>query len=140
MTFKIFLTLFILGCGRSSLRMGLFSSYEGQGPLSGCGMQASRCGAFSSRGAEALVLWAAVASACGLSIWGSRALEHRLAGCGAQAYLLCGMRDLPGSGIEPVSSALAGRFFTTEPPRKPEGAFHPRFPLVPGGQNYCPMV
>ena len=26
--------------------------------------------------------------------------------------------DLPGSGIEPVSHALAGRFFTTEPPRK----------------------
>ena len=27
--------------------------------------------------------------------------------------------DLPSPGIEPVSSALAGRFFTTEPPRKP---------------------
>ena len=30
-----------------------------------------------------------------------------------------GMWDLPGSGIEPVSPALAGRFFTTEPPGKP---------------------
>ena len=29
------------------------------------------------------------------------------------------MWDLPGSVIEPVSSALAGRFFTTEPPGKP---------------------
>ena len=29
------------------------------------------------------------------------------------------MWDLPGSGIEPVSSALAGRFFTAEPPEKP---------------------
>ena len=28
--------------------------------------------------------------------------------------------DLPEPGIEPVSPALAGRFFTTEPPRKPK--------------------
>ena len=27
--------------------------------------------------------------------------------------------DLPDSGIEPASPALAGGFFTTEPPRKP---------------------
>ena len=31
----------------------------------------------------------------------------------------CGMWDLPGPGTEPVSPALAGRFLTTEPPRKP---------------------
>ena len=30
--------------------------------------------------------------------------------------LSCSTWDLPGSGIEPVSVALAGRFFTTEPP------------------------
>ena len=29
--------------------------------------------------------------------------------------------DLPDSGIEPGSPALAGRFFTTEPPGKPTG-------------------
>ena len=29
------------------------------------------------------------------------------------------MRELPGSGIEPASPALAGGFFTTEPPAKP---------------------
>ena len=28
------------------------------------------------------------------------------------------MRDLPGSGIEPMSPALAGKFFTTVPPGK----------------------
>ena len=28
-------------------------------------------------------------------------------------------RDLPDPGIEPVSPALAGGFFTTEPPGKP---------------------
>jgi len=27
--------------------------------------------------------------------------------------------DLPNTGIEPVSPALAGRLFTAEPPRKP---------------------
>ena len=27
--------------------------------------------------------------------------------------------DLPGLGIEPVSRALAGRFFTSKPPEKP---------------------
>ena len=29
-----------------------------------------------------------------------------------------GMWDLPGPGIKPVSPALAGGFFTTEPPGK----------------------
>ena len=29
------------------------------------------------------------------------------------------MGNLPGSGIEPMSPALAGGFFTTEPPGKP---------------------
>ena len=28
------------------------------------------------------------------------------------------MWDLPGPGVKPVSSALAGRFFTNEPPGK----------------------
>ena len=30
---------------------------------------------------------------------------------------------LPDPGIEPASPALAGGFFTTEPPRKPRGCF-----------------
>ena len=33
------------------------------------------------------------------------------------------MWDLPGSGIEPVSPALAGGFFATEPPGKPSQSF-----------------
>ena len=34
-------------------------------------------------------------------------------------------RDLPDPGIKPLSSALAGRFFTTEPPMKPwEFSYH----------------
>ena len=46
--------------------------------------------------------------ACELSSFGSVALEHKLSNGGAQAWLLHGMWDLPGSGIEPVSPALAG--------------------------------
>ena len=33
--------------------------------------------------------------------------------------------DLPDPGIEPVSSALAGGFFTTEPPGKPSHSLSP---------------
>ena len=46
----------------------------------------------------------------------SLVVEHGLSSCGTWAQSLRGMWDLPGSGIEPVSPALAGRFFTTEPP------------------------
>ena len=38
---------------------------------------------------------------------------------GAQAWLLCGMWDSPRSGVKSMSTALAGRFFTTDPSRKP---------------------
>ena len=80
----------------------------------------------------------AVASlVAGHRLWGSRAsallacgpvlqlpgLEHSLSSCGARAWLLRGVWDLPGSGIKPVSPTLAGRFFTTEPPGKPEALF-----------------
>ena len=33
--------------------------------------------------------------------------------------MLCGMWDLPGPGLKPVSPALAGRFLTTVPSGKP---------------------
>ena len=55
----------------------------------------------------------------GLSRCSSWALEHRLSSCAARAWLLCVMWDFPGPGIEPVSLALEGRVFTTEPPGKP---------------------
>ena len=44
---------------------------------------------------------------------GAWALENRL----------CGTWDLPRSGVKPVSNALAGGFFTAEPPRKPSMLF-----------------
>ena len=59
-----------------------------------------------------------------LTIAASLVVEHRLqtrrlSSCGARAQLLRGMWDLPRPGLEPVSSALAGRFSTTAPPGKP---------------------
>ena len=75
-------------------------------------VQASRCSGFFC--CEAWALGRAGFSSCS-----SLALEYRLGDCGAWAQLLCSLWDLPGSGIEPVSSALAGGFFTTEPPGKP---------------------
>ena len=38
---------------------------------------------------------------------------------GTQAWLFCCMWSCPRPGIEPGSPALAGGFFTPEPPRKP---------------------
>ena len=46
-------------------------------------------------------------------------LTRRLSSCGARALLLCGMCDLPGAGIEPMSPALAGGFLTTGSPGEP---------------------
>ena len=54
----------------------------------------------------------------GFSSGRSWALEHGLTGCGAQALLLRSLWNLAITGFEPVSPALAGRFFTTEPPGK----------------------
>ena len=34
--------------------------------------------------------------------------------------LFTSLEDLPSPGIEPASPALAGGFFTTEPPREPD--------------------
>ena len=55
----------------------------------------------------------------GFSSCGSRAPEHRLKSCRAQVQFLQVMQDLPRSGTEAVSPALAGGFFITEPPGKP---------------------
>ena len=62
---------------------------------------------------------------CGpLTIAASLVAEHRLqtrrlSSCGSRAQLPCSMWDLPRPGLEPMSPALAGRFSTTAPPRKP---------------------
>ena len=104
--------MFIFGCVGSSLLLGLFSSYSEQGLLTSCSAQASDCNGFPCGRAQAV-------GRVGYGSCGSQALEHRLNSCGAQAYLVRGMWDLPGSGIKPMSPASAGGFFTTEPPGKP---------------------
>ena len=54
-----------------------------------------------------------------LTVAEHRLQTHRLSSCGSQAQLLCGMWDFPRPGLEPMSPALAGRFSTTAPTRKP---------------------
>ena len=64
-------------------------------------------------------MWALAVAAHGLRRCGSGAPEYRLNSCGIQSELLHSTWDLPRAGIKPVSSALAGGFYTTEPPGKP---------------------
>ena len=87
-----------------------FSSFGERGLLASCGAQTI---AGASLAAEHR-LPGPPASATAV-----HALEHRLRSCGAQAWLLRGMWGLPRPGNELVSPALAGGFFTTEPPGKP---------------------
>ena len=116
----IFIIYFIFGCAWSSLLHRFFSSCGEQGPLfvAVCGLPiavASGCGT------QALGTRASGVVARGFSSCGSWALEHRVSSCGARAELLRGMWDLPEPGVEPMSPALAGESFTTEPPGKPTG-------------------
>ena len=85
----------------------LLSSCGDWGLLSRCSVQASPCGGFSCLRAQAL-------RHRGFSSCGSQALEHRLNSCGTWAQLLHCMWDLSGPGIESMSPARAGGFFTTE--------------------------
>ena len=56
--------------------------------------------------------------ATGSSGAGSVAAVSRLPSCSTQPQLLRSTWDPPRPGLEPVSPALAGRFFTAEPPGK----------------------
>ena len=76
------------------------------------GSQASHWRGFSYYGAQAL-------GCPGFSSCSSQAPGHRLGSCCTWGQWLHGMWDLPGSGIKPMSAALAGGFFATEPPGKP---------------------
>ena len=85
----------------------------------------------ASEGFSLVVVYALLISHCGVQVPGhldfssysSWALEHRLNSCSTQAYLLRGMWDLSRAGIKLVSPALAGRFFITELPGKPQVSF-----------------
>ena len=56
-------------------------------------------------------------------MWVSVVVVCVLRSCGTRAYSFIGMWDLPRPGIEPISSALAGRFLTTGPPGKYSSPF-----------------
>ena len=80
-----------------------------------------RARAFSSCGKRAPLL---IAVRGPLTVAASLVAEHRLqtrrlSNCGSRAQPLHGMWDLPRSGLEPASPALAGRLPTTAPPGKP---------------------
>ena len=64
--------------------------------------------------------WASVVVVCGLNSCGSWALESGLSNCGARTWLLRSMWVLPGSGIEPISPALVGRFLPLDHQGSPE--------------------
>ena len=57
------------------------------------------------------LLWLLLFQSTGSRCTDSWAVEHGLSSCGAQAQLLQGIWNFPGPGIEPLSPALAGRFF-----------------------------
>ena len=82
---------------------------------------------YSWCGPQALGVFPSLVVAHGLSISSSCALECRLSSWGTWAWLLCIMWDLPRPGIEPMAPALAGRFLTIRPPRKPEPLFSNNF-------------
>ena len=90
---------------------GLFSSWGEPGLLSSCDVWALHWSGFSC-GPRAL-------GCSDFSSRSSQALEHWLNSCGTGAQLLGGMWDPPRLGIESMSPALVGGFFTTEPPGKP---------------------
>ena len=105
------LFIYLLDSAGCLLLCGLFPSCREQERHSNCSAWASHCGGFSCFGAQALQ-------------------RSGFSSCGAQVYLPRSMWDLPGLGIEPMSPALAGGFFTTEPARKPRSVLfnnHPRW-------------
>ena len=108
----LFIYLFGLGCAGSFLLCGLFLQLQQAWTT----LQSQRVGLLMW---WLLLLGSAGSRHSGFNSCGSWALEHRLNSCSTQAQMLCGMWDLPKSGIEPVSPALADRFFTTEPSEKP---------------------
>ena len=97
-----FLMFFISGSARSLMRYTGSLSYWGKwGATLCCGAWASHC-----CGAQALTARASVAATL------------RLSSCGSWAWLIHSIWDLPGTGIEPVFSALAGRSLSSMPPGK----------------------
>ena len=114
----LLIRLLVLGCAGLHCPGGFSPVSMGGGLPSSCRVQASRSAASAARrlgGARASAVWAP-------RLWstGSGLVVHRFGlPLGAWGHPL-GAWDLPRSGIESLSPALAGRFLTAEPP----GKFH----------------
>ena len=115
---------FIYGCAGFSLLCMGFSpvvvSYNQRGSFlaAGCGPLIVVASVVMEHGLQRARTSVAVTHR--LRMCRTRALEHRLDSCDAQAQLFQHKCNLPRPGIELMSPALAGRFFTTEPPGKPQ--------------------
>ena len=123
MSVPTFYLFYFLGCAGSSLLLGfsLVGVSKGYSVAAVRGLLSAEVSLVVEHG-----LWGARASAVAAHssvVCTSWALQHRLSSCGPQAKLPCGMWDLPGAGIEPVSPALAGRFLIIGPPGKPQDEF-----------------
>ena len=78
-----------------------------------------RCRELQRVSLSLVALGRSLCSSGGMWAWcGAWALESRLSGGGAGSSLVPSLWDLPRSGIWPMSPALAGCLFTTEPPGK----------------------
>ena len=77
--------------------------------------------AFSGCGKQGLLFVATLAAFTEVASLVARAQALGCVGfssCGTLAQLPCGMWDLPGPRVEPVTPALEGEFLTPGPPRK----------------------
>ena len=105
----MFIYLFIFGCAglRCCVGPSLVVAREGSSLVAAGGL---------------LVVAASLAARAigykGFSSCNPWAPGHRLRSCGTRAQLPRRTWDLPAPGTSPVSLALAGGFFTTEPPGK----------------------
>ena len=94
----------------------ILAAFSSAQAFSGCGawrLPQLQCRGFSCCGLLAL-------GVRGFSSCGSQVLECGLNSCGMWTQEVLSTQELPLSGIKSVSSALSGRYFTTEPPGKPE--------------------
>ena len=92
----------------------LFSGCGGWGLLSSCGVWVLIAVAF--------LVWSTDSSEHGPQrLWhmASVVVAPRICSTGSVAVVLSYSSAHPGPGVQPMSPALASRFFTTEPPGKP---------------------
>ena len=117
--------LFLYGCSGSSMLHGLLSSggEQGSSPVAVCerlialAFLVVECGLWGEESSLS-------SGSHGLSSCGSWALGRRRRSCGelscsAPCGIFLAALQHVGSGTKPMSPALIGGFFTTEPPGKP---------------------